>query len=232
MLHRSIIKNPARGAVEREEMKTLKTITLVAALLGSAVFANATPINLVVNGDFSNPNVGGSWASFSNGQVPGWTNILNGDGIEIDDSAILGGPAYPGTTQSAELDGYIFDWISQTISGLTVGAQYNLSWAYGDRPGSGPQRMDVDFGGNLVASNFGTGNNGGLVWTTNNFVVTATNSTEALTFKAIDVGGNSSIGNEITAVSLTATDVPEPASIALLSLGLIGMGAIRRRKIK
>jgi hypothetical protein len=232
MLHGSNIQHPARIAIEREEMKTLKTIAFVAAMLGSAVSAHATPVNLVVNGDFSNPNVGGGWASFSNGQVPGWTNILNNDGIEIDHSAILGGPAYPGTTQSAELNGNTFDWISQTISGLTVGKQYDLSWAYGDRPGSGSQRMDAYFGGNLLASNFGTGNNGGLVWTANKFVVTATSSTEALTFRAINVGGSTGAGNEITAVSLTASEVPEPASIALLSLGLAGMGAILRRKMK
>ncbi|MBV8625433.1 MAG: PEP-CTERM sorting domain-containing protein [Herbaspirillum sp.] len=215
-----------------QRLRALSISTLAVAVLGlaSAASASATPVNLVTNGNFDANNVGNGWSSFANGSVPGWTNTRNNDGIEIDHSAILGGAAYTGTTQSAELNGGTWDTISQTITGLTVGQTYVLSWAYGQRPGSGRQQADITFGGNLVTSNFSSGGADFLTWTFNTFNVVATSTTEVLSFAAVAGLGNPSVGNEITAVSLTASDVPEPASLLLLSTGLLGLGFARRKK--
>jgi hypothetical protein len=203
---------------------TLAKVVLAAILACASLPAKA---NLIVNGNFADPDVQGGYDNFANGQVPGWTNTFNADGIEIDESsiAVLGGPAYPGTTQSAELNGNTFDWISQTIPGLSVGAHYTLSWAYGDRPGYRAQLMQVYFGSQLVASDLSSGAHAALTWTLNSFDVVALNTSETLTFKAINIGGKAQGGNEITAVSLV---LPEPASIALLGLGLIGFALCRR----
>jgi hypothetical protein len=199
-----------------------------AAALAATLAVAAGPAcaaNLITNGSFEAPSVGGDWNLFPNGSVPGWTS--NNNEIEIDHTTILGGPAYDGA-QSAEADGSTFDTISQTVSGLTVGAQYALSWAYGTRPGSGPQELDVSFGGAPIAVDTADGSAGTVVWTLNSRVLTATAPTETLSFAAIDRGGNSKVGNELDAVSLTA--IPEPASIALLGSGLVWLGLYRRKR--
>jgi len=60
--------------------------------------------------------------------VPGWNDTCcTGDGIEIDYSPVIGGPAYDGS-QSMEVDANTFDTVSQTVNGLTVGQQYTLFW--------------------------------------------------------------------------------------------------------
>lgn len=212
-------------------MKTiLSTLFVLALAVGPAGTASAGPANLINNGSFDSPNVGTNWAIFANGGVPGWTS--NNNEIEIDYTPVLGLPCYSGSggCQSMELDGTTFDTISQTVTGLTPGENYVLSWGYGDRSGSGPQQLDVLFGGSLVTSDIGSGAG---TWTANSFIVTADASSEVLSFSAVDTsanGGEPAVGNEVGDVALVAA--PEPASLALLSVGMLAVGLIRRRSMR
>jgi hypothetical protein len=204
-------------------------LSCFAAVLFCAMFGNARA-NLIDDGSFEAPDVGGGYQIFTNGSVPGWTS--NHNELEIDYTNILGGPAYAGR-QSAELNGNTFDTISQTVSGLTVGAHYALSWAYGSRPGYGPQEAGVTFGDKLITNDFSNGAAGSMDWTLNSFVVSATAPSEVLSFAAIGTPGyNPNGGNEIDAVSLNPVPVSEPASIFMLCTALFGLILIHRKRIK
>lgn len=196
-----------------------------ALICGALTIGGTDPAraNYVVNGAFSDPAVGTNWASFANGAVPGWTNTRNADGLEIDYTPVLGLADYGTEAQSLEVDGATFDTATQTITGLTAGANYLFSWGYGDRPGSGAQALEVYFGNTLVTTDIGSGSGD---WTSNSFLVAATSSSETISFVAEDTSGNPSVGNEIAAVSLV--DAPEPASVALLGAGLCIVLLIRR----
>ena len=198
-------------------------VALALSLAASGGAAQAG--NLISDGDFSSPNTGGGWGLFNSPSVGGWMNN-NGDALEVGASGIYGlGCNSPGC-QNLEVNANTFDTDSQTVSGLTIGKAYDLSWDYGGRTSGGPQAMTVSFGGQYLTTD--TGSIG--VWTNNLFHVVATSGSETLVFQALDLGGLPSYGNEVTNVSLTGS-VPEPASWALMigGMGLAG-AALRRRR--
>lgn len=220
-------------------MKTTSSLAaaLLALSLGTAATAHAT--NLVDNGSFEEPNIGTGYGTFNpTTGVPGWQS--NGSGIEIDYSALFGAPAYSGT-QSLEVNAYYPENVYQTVTGLIPGETYLLSWAYGDRPDSGDEEMQVYFGGDLVATDYDLldGSNSALIWTYNSVIVTATSTSELLSFDGLDyVGtngsytdnGGPSYGNELDAVSLVAA-TPEPSTWVLMlsGIGLLAFAVLRKR---
>lgn len=215
-------------------MKRLSTFFVVILLFGFVGSTKSNASSLIVNGSFGSPNVGSGWSAFNS--IPGWNT--SGNGIEIDNPAVFGGgsTAYPGngSDQSLEINYDFPENVYQTVNGLTPGKTYLLFWAYGDRPDSGNDATAVYFGGNLVTTDYDllNGSNPTLLWFPNSFLVTATATSEVLSFNGLDYpgytnNGGASYGNEIDDVTLT----PEPSTWLLLisGLGLLGLGLVRRQ---
>jgi hypothetical protein len=199
---------------------------IAVAVLGAStlvVAGGAGATNLIVNGDFSTPNNGGSYSVTPS--IPGWISNTS-DGIEVGGSALYGLPCVNAACQNLEVNANTFGSVSQTVTGLTVGASYDLAYLYGGRSDGGPQILDVSFGGAPVTSNTGSFS----VFTPNNFRLVANATSETLTFASEVTAGSPSYGNEVTNVSLSA--VPEPASWALMLIGVAGLGAVTRRRAK
>ena len=203
-------------------VKTLVWIASLIAAMGVAASAHASP--LITDGDFSNPNQGGSWSIYSPG-INGWTSTIS-DGIEIGSSLIYGLPCANSGCQNLEVNANTFGTDSYTVTGLTVGQTYDLSYLYGGRTSGGPDSLNVSFGGTSLALDSGSVG----VWTPNNFMITATAISENLVFQSNNLGGLPSFGNEITNVSLTAT--PLPATWTMLIAGFAGLGFFAYRGAK
>ena len=216
-----------RPTQRRRSTLKFKNIRLVAfAAVALAVMSvSAKASNLIVNGNFDDPSVGTGWSEFSS--VTGWSPLNTSDPwIEIDYSPVLGLSCYTAGCQNLEVNANTYDLVGQTVTGLTVGQTYDLSWAYGDRASGGNEVMNVLFGGNLVTTDTGTGTS---KWYPNNFTVTVTSTSESLIFATDGSStGDVSYGNDITAVSLT--QVPEPGALGLLGTGLLGLLGFAKRK--
>ena len=220
-------------------------VAILAFGLGGAARGSAD--GLIVNGSFEKPSLSaGGWTMVPNGTPGfGWATTDSAGDMEIDTPGAIGGSsAYEGK-QSLEVNAYNPEDVYQTITGLTVGKTYLLSWAYGDRPGSGDEELQVFFTPTTdltdaipVATDFDNldGSNPTLLWFPNSVVVTATSTTEVLSFNGVSNvegirnNGGISYGNEIDAVSLIAA--PEPSTLLLFAsgLGLLGLGYAWRRQ--
>lgn len=159
-----------------------------------------------------------------------------------------GGPVNNGFTGSPDggyflgMDGgYATAAVSQSISGLTVGAQYTLSltWAasqFTDATGATTQSLGITFGSETASTTpYSLPGKGFSGWQNFSTDFTATSTQQTLSFLA-QAGGLSALSpfllvDGVRLEEKASNPVPEPSSILMLSTGLLCIGVSRRRRL-
>lgn len=201
-----------------------KTVTAI-AFASAASFANA---NLLTNGDFeaSVGLSGTNWGVYQS--IDGW-NKFDGPGIEVQRNTVI---AAQSGNQYVELDSHYNSSMYQEIGGLTVGGAYELSFWYHARTNNGynDNGINVYWGdylpGDVAVSIDGLRQVNTPGWIEQTVKLVASAETMFLMFAA--TGYSNSLGGFVDNVSLTA--VPEPGTLALFGLGLMGLVLARRQQ--
>jgi len=222
--------------------------------------ARADTINLVTNGNFeqSGYSYNNQFGTGYGGQgVTGWTGgngyqlyffngtaSVNSANSQYDSGYNTGSekfytmpPSISGGNFVA-LDGDqtngIQGSISQTIGGLTAGTQYLVSfnWATGQlqsRSGATTNNIKVSFGNqSFTTQTINTPSQGSTAWLTQSFLFTATSASQVLTFLA--QGTPTGLPPMVALDGISLVAAPEPASLAVMSSGLILLGFFYRRR--
>jgi len=233
---------------------------LAFAVVPPSAFAGPVLTPIILNGSFE--NVGTASASFSINNttiLPSWTavgvtgnKILNclvyaGATNNLCGTAFGGGLQFwvnPGPSPDGgnyvAIDGdqNFSVPFTQTVTGLTPGERYSISFYQAAAQqmgfdGATTERWSVSLGASPVqlTTLMTNANHGAVGWMRQTLSFTAANATELLKFVAVGTPNGLPPFVLLDGVSI-AVAVPEPASFALIGLGLLALPALRRLRKK
>lgn len=214
-------------------MQALRHIAIAALFIASSAQASQS---LVVNGSLSgqidNDAVPAGWTIFAG--TPDLMDMLNNVGLTDVKRFGAAPTASPdgGTWVGLGADVNFTERFGQTLSGLTVGQSYTVSWQAGNFGYDGGNIQYLGTNAISVMLDDVTVGNGtalslGSDWYTQSVTFTATQATQLLSFT---LATSNKAYMSIDGISVQTTAVPEPATWMLMGLSLVGMSVVMRRR--
>lgn len=200
---------------------------VVVATFASLLLAGSANASLIQNGNFDLSNAGAGQGLYGNGfsstvvQAPGWT-FTNGSGILNN--------GWGGAGTMAFLQNYSpLNWANPSLSQTFTSSASSFTVSFQLRQRGGNQEsVNVLLDGKAIAATLTPVDH---MWTTYSFDIAGlSGSSHTLSFNAFNQSRAADSTLFVDSVTVTANDVPEPVSIALVMGGLGMIGVARRRR--